>query len=86
MNKSQLVAAIAEESTVSKGEIKKIVDAVFSITQQKLEAGEKVVISGFGAFSVATMAERLGRNPRTGEQVRIPSRRCVKFHSSVPLK
>jgi DNA-binding protein HU-beta len=86
MNKSQLVSAIAENSTVQKSEIKKIVDAVFNITEQTLEKGEKVVISGFGVFSVANVAERMGRNPRTGEKVPIPARRTVKFRSNTGIK
>lgn len=86
MNKSQLVNAIAENSTVPKGEIKKIVDALFDITGRELDKGEKVVISGFGVFSVINRGERVGRNPRTGEQVRIAARRSVKFHSSLDIK
>lgn len=86
MNKSQLVNAIAENSTVPKSEIKKIVDAAFEITAQTLDKGEKVVLSGFGVFSVVNVAERIGRNPRTGEKVRIPARRSVKFHSNTGIK
>ena len=86
MNKSQLVNAIAETSTVPKSEIKKIVDTLFDITEQTLDKGEKVVISGFGVFSVINTAERIGRNPRTGEKVRIPARRSVKFRSSTGVK
>ena len=86
MNKSQLVNAIAETSTVPKSEIKKIVDSLFDITEQTLDKGEKVVISGFGVFSVINTAERIGRNPRTGEKVRISARRSVKFRSSKGIK
>ena len=86
MNKSQLVNAIAETSTVPKSEIKKIVDSLFDITEQTLDKGEKVVISGFGVFSVINTAERIGRNPRTGEKVRISARRSVKFRSSTGIK
>ncbi|MBE6205967.1 MAG: HU family DNA-binding protein [Rikenellaceae bacterium] len=86
MNKSQLVNAIAETSTVPKSEIKKIVDTLFDITEQTLDKGEKVVISGFGVFSVINTAERIGRNPRTGEKVRISARRSVKFRSSTGIK
>ena len=86
MNKSQLVNVIAETSTVPKSEIKKIVDSLFDITEQTLDKGEKVVISGFGVFSVINTAERIGRNPRTGEKVRISARRSVKFRSSTGIK
>jgi DNA-binding protein HU-beta len=86
MNKSQLVNAIAETSTVPKSEIKKIVDTLFEITEQTLNSGEKVVISGFGVFSIINTAERIGRNPRTGETVRVPARRNVKFRSSLEIE
>ena len=86
MNKSQLINTIASESSVQRGEIKKIVDMLFDLTEETLKQGEKVVISGFGVFSVAEVSERIGRNPRTGEQVKIPARRNVKFRSSMDIK
>lgn len=69
-----------------KSEIKKIVDTLFEITEQTLNSGEKVVISGFGVFSIINTAERIGRNPRTGEKVRVPARRNVKFRSSLEIE
>ncbi|MBR4854331.1 MAG: HU family DNA-binding protein [Alistipes sp.] len=86
MNKSQLVNAIAEVTTVSRSEVKKIVDSLFNITEETLRAGEKVVISGFGVFSTAEVSERVGRNPRTGEKVKIAARRNVRFRSSMDIK
>ena len=86
MNKSQLVNAIAEVTTVSRSEVKKIVDSLFNITEEALRAGEKVVISGFGVFSTAEVSERVGRNPRTGEKVKIAARRNVRFRSSMDIK
>ena len=85
MNKSQLVNAIAEVTTVSRSEVKKIVDSLFNITEETLRAGEKVVISGFGVFSTAEVSERVGRNPRTGEKVKIAARRNVRFRSSMDI-
>lgn len=86
MNKSQIINAIAEDSTVSKREVKRIVDQVFEIAEEALNKGEKVMISGFGVFSVSDVAERIGRNPRTGEKVKIAARRNVKFHSNMEIK
>ena len=59
---------------------------LFDLTEETLKQGEIVVISGFGEFSVAEVSERIGRNPRTGEQVKIPARRNVKFRSSMDIK
>ena len=86
MNKSQLINAIAASSTTSKSEVKKIVDSLFELTEQTLNNGEKVVISGFGVFSVAEVSERIGRNPRTGEKVKIAARKNVKFRSNMDIK
>lgn len=86
MNKSQLINAVAEQTSLTKNEVKKVVDTLFAITEEKLQQGEKVVVSGFGVFSVAQVSERVGRNPRTGEQVRIPARRNVRFRSSMEIK
>lgn len=86
MNKSQLISAVAEKTSVPKGDVKRVFDALFDLTEQKLGEDEKVVISGFGVFSTIHVSERMGRNPRTGEQVRIPARRMVKFHSNMEIK
>jgi nucleoid DNA-binding protein len=86
MNKSQLVNAIAEKTTASRSEVKKIVDSLFNIAEETLNNGEKLVISGFGVFSMTEVSERMGRNPRTGEEVKIAARRCVRFRSSMNIK
>ena len=86
MNKSQLINAVAEVTSLSKNDVKKAVDAFFAIAEEKLQQGEKIVVSGFGVFSVNQVSERVGRNPRTGEQVKIPSRRCVRFRSSIDIE
>ena len=86
MNKSHLVNAIAEKTNASKSEVKKIVDSLFDIAEETLNSGEKVVISGFGVFSMAEVSERMGRNPRTGEKVKIAARRNVRFRSNMDIK
>ena len=86
MNKSQLVNAIAEKTNASKSEVKKIVDSLFDIAEETLNSGEKLVISGFGVFSMAEVSERMGRNPRTGEKVKIAARRNVRFRSNMDIK
>lgn len=86
MNKSQLISAVAEEVNLSKVEVKKVVDTLFKCVENNLQNSEKVVISGFGVFSVTSSQERMGRNPRTGESVKIAARRNVKFHSNMEIK
>ncbi len=86
MNKSQLINAVAEQTSLSKNDIKQVFDTLFEIAEQKLNENEKVVISGFGVFSTTQVSERVGRNPRTGEQVKIAPRRVVRFRSSMDIK
>ena len=86
MNKSQLISQVADDLSISKVEVKRVADMLFQRMEEKLVAGEKVVISGFGAFTVVNVSERVGRNPRTGEQVKIPPRRSVRFHSSMDIE
>ena len=86
MNKSQLVNAVAEEVKLTKVEVKRVADVLFKHIEDKLATGEKVVISGFGVFSVTSSPERVGRNPRTGETVKIEPRRNVKFRSNMEIK
>ena len=86
MNKSQLVNAVAEKVDVSKVEVKRVVDALFDLMEENLKTGDKVVVSGFGVFSVTDSPERVGRNPRTGETVKIPARKSVKFRSNMDIK
>lgn len=86
MNKSQLVNAVAEDVNLSKVDVKKVVDSLFVKMEKALDGGDKVVLSGFGVFTVANTAERQGRNPRTGESVRIAARRSVRFRSNMEIK
>lgn len=86
MNKSQLISAVAEQTAVSKNDVKKVFDSLFKLAEKQLQDGDKVVISGFGVFSTAQVSERTGRNPRTGEKVVIPSRRVVRFRSSMDIE
>ena len=86
MNKSQLVNAVAEDVNLSKVDVKKVVDSLFVKMEKALDSGDKVVLSGFGVFTVANTAERQGRNPRTGESVRIAARRSVRFRSNMEIK
>ena len=86
MNKSQLISAVAEEIKLPKIEVKKVVDTLFKCIEKNLKDSDKVVISGFGVFTVNNTPERMGRNPRTGEPVKIEPRRNVKFRSNMDIE
>ena len=85
VNKNELVDTVAELSGLKKGEAEKTVDAVFDTIAGALRKGDEVRIHGFGNFKTAQRAARLGRNPRTGEAVKVPARRVVRFSASTSL-
>lgn len=86
MNKSQLVEAIAVEAGLSKVEARKSVDAFIDIVIRALRENDKVSLSGMGVFSVMQRSARVGRNPRTGAQVKIAPKRVVKFRPTIEVE
>ncbi len=86
MNKNDLVAVVAENSELSKADSTKAVDAVFDAITSTLKSGDEVRLVGFGTFSVAQRAASEGRNPRTGEKIKIPASKQPKFKAGKGLK
>ncbi|TQV79095.1 HU family DNA-binding protein [Denitrobaculum tricleocarpae] len=86
MNKNDLVAVVAENSELSKADSTKAVDAVFDAITSSLKSGDEVRLVGFGTFSVAQRAASEGRNPRTGEKIKIPASKQPKFKAGKGLK
>lgn len=86
MNKNDLVAAVADESGLSKADAGKAVDGVFNAITDALKKGEEVRLVGFGTFAVAERAASEGRNPRTGETIQIPASKQPKFKAGKGLK
>ncbi len=84
--KSDLVEAVANITGVSKAEADRAVNAVFTTITDNLAKGEDVRLSGFGKFSVAKRAARKGRNPQTGEAMRIRASTQAKFKAGETLK
>ena len=86
MNKSELVASIAERSGLSRKDSEKALNATFDAITDALEAGEKVQLVGFGVFDVKERAARVGRNPRTKEEITIAASRTPVFKAGKALK
>jgi len=86
MNKRELADAVAAQVGRPRAEVAATVDAVFATITAALARGEKVAISGFGNFDSRRVAERLGRNPRTGETVTVPARTSARFKAGAGLK
>ena len=86
-NKADIIEAVYSNlSGFTKGETAEVVDAVFDVVKAKLEDGETIKVSGFGKWEVREKNERIGRNPKTGEQITIAARRVVTFRPSQVLK
>ena len=86
MNKAELIAAVAEKAGLSKKDTEKVINATFDSITAELVAGEKVSLVGFGSFDVKLRGERIGRNPRTKEEVTIPASRVPQFKAGKALK
>lgn len=86
MNKSEIVAVVADELDVTRKDAERTVDKIFELITQALEDGDKVVISGFGSFEVRERAQREGKDPRTGETITIPAQKTPAFKAGKSLK
>ncbi|MBQ3210237.1 MAG: HU family DNA-binding protein [Oscillospiraceae bacterium] len=86
MNKTELIAAVAENAGMSKKDGEKAVNAVLDAITGALVAGDKVQLVGFGTFDVKERAARVGRNPKTKEEIQIPASRVASFKVGKALK
>lgn len=86
MNKNDLVASVAATSKLSKADATKAVEATLASITKALRSGSEVRLVGFGTFTVSKRAASEGRNPRTGEPIRIPASRQPKFKAGKALK
>ena len=86
MNKSELVAAIAEQSGASKKDTEKVLKAFVDVVTEELKKGEKVSFVGFGTFEVIERAARKGINPKTKEEIEIAASKSPKFKAGAALK
>ena len=86
MNKNELVDAVAAAADLRKSEASKAVDAVFDAIASSLKKGDEVRLVGFGTFTVSERAASEGRNPRTGEKIKIAASKQPKFKAGKGLK
>ena len=82
MNKTELIAAVAEKTGLTKKDAERVVSATFETVTETLKKGDKVSVSGFGIFEVKTREARIGRNPRTQEEIKIPATKRPAFKAS----
>ena len=85
MNKADLVNAMSSEAKITKANAQRALDAFLAVTSKSLKKGEKVTLVGFGTFSVAKRAARMGRNPQTGKEIKIAAKKVAKFKAGAEL-
>lgn len=86
MNKTELVAAMADKAGLTKKDANAALKAFTEVIEETLKAGDSIQLVGFGTFEVAERAERTGRNPQTGAEMVIPASKAPKFKAGKALK
>lgn len=86
MNKTELIAAVAESAELSKASAGKAIDATLEAIANALKSDDKVTLIGFGTFEVRKRAARTGRNPRTGKTIKIKASKSPAFKAGKSLK
>lgn len=86
MKKSEMIEAIASSTGVTKADAEKVFNATFDLFKGELSKGEKVSVAGFGVFKISERAAREGRNPQTGETIKIAASKSVSFKAGTALK
>ena len=86
MNKTELVAAVAEQADISKKDAEKVLKAFVDVVTEEMKKGEKVQLVGFGTFEVSERAAREGRNPQNGKTMKIEACKAPKFKAGKALK
>ena len=86
MNKAELINAAAEKAGLSKKDTEAAITAAFAVITENLAQDEKIQLVGFGSFEVKSRAERIGRNPKTKEQIKIPASKMPVFKAGKALK
>lgn len=86
MKKADLVAKMASDAGITKVQAEKALASFMAATEAALKAGEKVTLIGFGTFSTVSRKARIGRNPQTGKEIKIPAKTSAKFSPGKALK
>jgi DNA-binding protein HU-beta len=86
MNKSQLVEKIAEQTQITKTSIEEILNTSFDLIKKTVKKGDDVTLVGFGTFTKSKRKARMGRNPQTGKEIKIPAMTVPRFRSGKEFK
>ncbi|SFM95905.1 HU family DNA-binding protein [Dokdonella immobilis] len=86
MNKAEFVGAVSDAADMTKADAERAVEAVFKVVKKALKSGDSISLVGFGTFSVRKRAARTGRNPRTGDTIKIKASKVPAFKAGKGLK
>lgn len=86
LNKTDLINEVAGKAAMTKKDVEKVVGALFDSIEEALKSGEKVQLVGFGTFEVRQRKARTGRNPQTGQEIKIPATKVPAFKAGKALK
>jgi len=86
MTKAQLITNIAKEARVSKSMAESVINSFTAAVKNALKKDDKLTLSGFGTFSLGRRKARIGRNPKTGEELKIPARKVARFKAGKLLR
>lgn len=86
MTKKDIVTKVSNDTNVAQVDVKKVVQKTLDVIVESLERGETVELRNFGVFKVKNRRGRVGRNPRTGEEVQVPEKKVVVFKAGLILK
>lgn len=86
MTKKDIVTKVSNDTNVAQVDVKKVVQKTLDVVVESLEKGETVELRNFGVFKVKNRRGRIGRNPRTGEEVQVPEKKVVVFKPGLILK
>ena len=86
MNKGEFVGAVADAAEMTKADAERAVEAMFKVVKKALKSGDSISLVGFGTFSVRKRAARTGRNPRTGDTIKIKASKDPAFKAGKGLK
>jgi DNA-binding protein HU-beta len=86
MTKAELVGIMKKEANISKATAEKALQSFLNAVTKALKRGEKLTLPGFGTFSVAKRKARVGRNPQTGKEIKIPAKKVPRFKPGILLK
>lgn len=86
VKKSEMIEALANETGLSKADVEKVFNGTFNLFKEELSKGNNVAVAGFGTFKVSHRSAREGRNPQTGETIKIEASNSVGFKAGTALK